>query len=98
MSIVDIKWAYLYACAMSDGNTKEVGATSSRVHLPTLMWDSYLYESFIELPFEGTTIRCPAEFEKVLEKQYGDWRLPVKNGSRHEMALIDAEIPWRNFV
>lgn len=96
MSIVDIKWAYLYACAMADGDTKEVGATSSRVHLPSLMWDSKLYESYVDLPFEGTTIRCPAEYEKVLDKQYGDWRVPVKNGSRHEMAVIDTETPWRD--
>ena len=96
MSIVDIKWAYLYACAMADGNTKEVGATSSRVHLPSLMWDSKLYEAYVDLPFEGTTIRCPAEYEKVLDKQYGDWRVPVKNGSRHEMAVIDTETPWRD--
>ena len=98
MSIVDIKWAYLNACAMTDCKTKEVGATSSRVHLPKLMWDSTLYDSFVELPFENTTIRCPAEFEKVLDKQYGDWRVPVENGSRHEMVAIDTEIPWREFV
>ena len=95
MSIVDIKWAYLNACAMVDGDTKEVGATSSRVHLPSLMWDSKLYESYVELPFENTTIRCPAEYEKVLDKQYGDWHVPVENGSRHEMVVIDTETPWR---
>lgn len=95
MSIVDIKWAYLNACAMVEGETKEVGATSSRVHLPTLMWDSKLYDAYVDLPFENTTIRCPAEYEKVLDKQYGDWHVPVMNGSRHEMISIDAETPWR---
>ena len=94
MSMIDIKWAYLYACAMVDGDTKEVGATSSRVHLPSLMWDSNLYESYVDLPFENTTIRCPAEYVKVLDKQYGNWRVPVENGSRHEMAVIDTETPW----
>lgn len=98
MSIVDIKWAYLNACAMTEGVTKEVGATSSRVHLSKLMWDSILYDSYVDLPFEETTIRCPAEYEKVLDKQYGDWRVPVENGSRHEMVAIDTEIPWREFV
>ncbi len=95
MSIVDIKWAYLNACAMVEGETKEVGATSSRVHLPTLMWDSKLYESYVDLPFENTTIRCPKEYEKVLDKQYGDWHVPVENSSRHEMVVIDTETPWR---
>lgn len=83
---------------MEDGKTKEVGATSSRAHLPSLMWDSNLYESYIELPFETTTIRCPLEYEKVLDKQYGNWRVPVENGSRHEMVLIDPHIPWREML
>lgn len=98
MSVIDIKWAYLNACAMVDGNTREVGATSSRVHLPSLMWDSELYGSYIDLPFENTTIRCPAEYGKVLDKQYGNWRVPVMNGSRHEMVVIDTETPWKELV
>ena len=97
MSITDVKWAYLNACAMNSDKTKEVGATSSRVHLSSLMWDSSLYSSYIDLPFENTTIRCPAEYEKVLDKQYGDWRTPVNNGSRHEMIAIDTETPWKEY-
>ena len=97
MTIIDIKWAYLNACAMVQSRTKEVGATSSRVHLPSLMWKSELYDSYVELPFEGTTIRCPAQYEKVLDKQYGDWRTPVENGARHEMVAVDTTKPWREF-
>lgn len=98
MSIVDIKWAYLNACAMESRETKEVGATSSRVHLPSLMWDASLYKTYVDLPFENTTIKCPIEYEKVLDKQYGNWRVPVENGARHEMAVIDTETPWREFL
>ncbi len=98
MSIVDIKWAYLNACAMESRETKEVGATSSRVHLPSLMWAASLYKTYVDLPFENTTIRCPIEYEKVLDKQYGNWRVPVENGSRHEMAVIDTETPWRDYL
>ena len=98
MTIIDIKWAYLNACAMVQSRTKEVGATSSRVHLPSLMWKSELYDSYVELPFEDTTIRCPAQYEKVLDKQYGDWRTPVENGARHEMVAVDTETPWREFI
>ncbi len=97
MSITDLKWAYLNACGMGNGTTKEIGATSSRVHKPNLMWDRDWYNSYIDLPFENTTIRCPAEYEKVLDKQYGDWRTPQKNGSRHEMVAVDTETPWRDF-
>lgn len=98
MDVTSIKWAYLNACAMTDVATKEVGATSSRVHLSSLMWDAELYESYVELPFENTTIRCPAEYEKVLDKQYGNWRTPIENGSRHEMAAVDTEKPWKLYL
>ena len=98
MDIVKIKWAYLNACAMIEQKTREIGGTSSRVHQPNLMWNSEWYDSYVELPFENTTIRCPAEYEKVLTKQYGDWRTPVENGSRHEMVAVDTEIPWKKFL
>ena len=97
MSIQEIKWAYLNACAMKDGHTREVGATSSRVHQPNLMWDSELYNDFIDLPFESTTIRCPSKYEKVLDKQFGNWRIPIKNGARHEMYIVNTEIPYEDY-
>ena len=97
MDIVAIKWAYLNACGMVNTRTREVGATSSRVHLSTLMWDSELFDSYVELPFDNTTILCPSEYDKVLQKQYGDWRTPVENGSRHEMVALDVKTPWREY-
>lgn len=98
LDIKDLKWAYLNSCASWEYcKTKEVGATSSRVHLPSLMWDSELYREYIELPFENTTIRCPAEYDKILEKQYGNWKIPIENGSRHEMVVIDTDTPWRDY-
>ena len=97
MSITQIKWAYLNACGSVNYPTKEIGATSSRVHLEKLMWDSKYYENYVDLPFEKTTIRCPAEYEKVLDKQYGDWRVPTKNSSWHQMVVVDTETPWREY-
>ena len=97
INITSIKWLYLYSCAMIQYPQKEVGATSSRIHLPTLMWKTELYDSYIDLPFENTTIRVPAEYEKILDKQYGNWRIPVENGSRHEMVAIDTETPWKEY-
>ena len=94
MDIKDIKWAYLNACAMIDYPTREIGATSSRIHQENLIWDAEWYLDTIELPFENTTICCPLQYERVLDKQYGNWRVPVKNGSRHEMAHLDTHTPW----
>ena len=98
MSAVDIKWAYLNACAYPCGRTGELGLTSYRVHQANQLWDAELFDSWTELPFENTTVRCPARYEAVLEKEYGDWRTPVKNASCHEMAAFDTKRPWREYL
>lgn len=95
----DITWLkekYLEACVWNE-KTKEIGTTSSRCHKPSLMWNSEWFEKTVELPFENTTIICPAEYEKILEKSYGDWRTPVMDGSDHEMVVVDTNIPWQDF-
>jgi lipopolysaccharide cholinephosphotransferase len=97
-NIVILKKAYLEACASEMNRTKELGATSSKCHQPNLMWNTEWYDHIVELPFENTTISCPADYEKVLEKQYGDWRTPVRGGALHEMVIIDAETPWRKSI
>lgn len=95
----DITWLkeeYLHACVW-DERTKEVGTTSSRCHKPSLMWNAEWYDKTIELPFENTTIICPAEYEKILEKSYGDWKTPIMGGADHEMAAVDTHTPWQDF-
>lgn len=61
------------------------------------MWNTEWFDESVDLPFEKTTIRCPKEYEKVLEKQYGEWRTPVKSGAMHEMEVVDTETPWRDY-
>lgn len=94
----EIKWAYIRVCAIHGHKAKEDGATSSRIHLPSLMLDASLYRSTVDLPFEGTTICCPVGYEAILDKQYGDRRSPVKGTERHEMVGIDPNIPWREYL
>ncbi len=92
-----LKQEYLLACAGTGKRCAEVGATSSKCHAPQLMWPSEWFDQMIKLPFADTTIPCPAAYEKVLEKQYGDWRTPVRSGALHEMAAVDPDRPWRDF-
>ena len=97
MDIIEIKNAYLNACAMVEEPTELVGTTSYRVHKPSAMWKSDLFDSFVELPFENTLIRCPEDYDKVLSKTYGDWQTPSLDGASHEMVVIDTNTPWRDF-
>lgn len=93
-----LKEEYLNACASEVEKTKEVGATSSKCHQPALMWNSEWFDNFVELPFENTTISCPTEYDKILQKQYGDWKTPVKGGAKHEMIAIDPTKPWKDYI
>ena len=92
-----LKENYLLACASCAVRSREVGATSSKCHQKNLMWNTEWFDTTIDLPFENTTIPCPGEYVKVLEKQYGDWRTPVRGGAMHEMMAIDPDLPWEKF-
>ena len=98
IDIFNLKKQYLDACAWENVRSKEVGYTSKKCHLKSLMWETKWFESFVELPFEYTKIWCPAEYEKVLEHLYGDWRTPIRGKSEHEMFAIDPETPWKEYV
>ena len=97
VNITELKEKYLEACASTSLNTREVGATSSKCHQPKLMWNSEWFDEYVDLPFENTTIRCPIAYEKILEKQYGDWWITVKNGAMHEMVIVDVERSWKDY-
>lgn len=94
----EIKEQYLKACAMVETPTRIIGATASKCHKPNLMWDATWYASYVDLPFENTTIPCPVCYEQVLERHYGDWRVPVMNGAIHEMYIVDTETPFHLYL
>ncbi len=91
-----LKEEYLDACVWNK-RTKEVGTTSSDCHKPNQMWNTEWFDRIIELPFENTMISCPIEYEKILEKTYGDWKTPVKGGADHEMVVVDTKTPWQDY-
>lgn len=96
--IVWLKEEYLEACAWGLDHAREVGTTSYRCHLSSMIWDAAWFARSIELPFENTTISCPAGYEKILEREYGDWRTPVRTGADHEMFVADTKTPWKQFL
>ena len=56
------------------------------------------FDETIYLPFETIELPAPKEYEKVLERRYGDdWRTPVQDEETHVGFLHSADIPWREF-
>lgn len=41
------------------------------------------YEESVEMPFENTKIRVPAEYDKLLKRKYGDYMKPVRAWDSH---------------
>lgn len=42
------------------------------------------YKAGVLLPFENTEIRAPSEYEEILSRKYGDWKIPVRLGGLHD--------------
>lgn len=43
-----------------------------------------LFRYSLSIPFEETTIRVPAEYEKVLDIEYRNWQMAFRSGGIHE--------------
>lgn len=93
-TIDEIKKLYIDACADAEGEYDEIGCTSFRTFNEKLMWDKKWFSNTIDLPFESIKLTCPAEYEKVLTKQYGDWKTPLYSGAYHDMYLWDTLVPY----
>lgn len=96
--IVWLKEEYLSACVWGGKKTKVVGITATRCHDPNQMWDAEWFEHSVELPYENTVINCPAGYEEILEREYGDWKTPVIGSAEHEFFAVDTETPWRQYL
>lgn len=94
-SIGEIKQLYLDLCGQNKEPTKFVGVTALRTFLPKLIWETKWFESTVDMPFENVTVPCPVGWNEMLTKQYGDWRIPVRNLAFHEIYKFSADVPYK---
>lgn len=84
----------------SKKKTKMVGDLALRwregVH-----WNREWFDSYVYLPFEGMKFRAPVGYQKILEKQYGDYmKLPEENQrgqNEHGGMFLDPDTPYGFF-
>lgn len=69
------------------------------VHYKKTIYKKSWFSSYVELPFETTTIRCPSEYDKLLTYQFGDYmELPPKDQRKPQHnAFIDLYHPYAFF-
>lgn len=85
---------YMRVCNLERKETVNVGLTSY-YRKEVYRWPSSVFRSCVELPFENTFISCPVDYEKYLDKQYGNWRTPVKAAAQHSMKVLDTEVSYK---
>ncbi len=95
LSFPEIRKGYVQACAMAEGKgSKYVGTLSFRSDDPKLIWPRAWYDEVVYLPFEHIQIPCTKYYAEMLRCEYGDWEIPVRGGSIHEMSMFDTETPY----
>lgn len=52
------------------------------------IYDNGIFNNLVYMKFEDTDMPIPSQYEEYLEKEYGDWRTPVKYN--HENDLVES--------
>ena len=61
-------------------------------------WPAEYFSNTVTKPFEMLEIPVPAEYEKVLEGLFGDWRTPVMAADDHGELIFDCHKPYREYL
>ncbi len=63
------------------------------------VYDRRVFESYVKLPFENTTIRVPAMYGEKLRMDYGDYMNVVMSGGVHDYSVYsDQEQTLREYI
>ncbi len=75
--------------------SKKFGLIGFYGNADKFIWDKSLFEETVELPFEDTTISCPAGYHKLLTQRYGDYNVFVKGTAVHTFCVLDPDTPYK---
>lgn len=69
-------------------------------YVKDLTFEKEWFLSFVEIPFEDTSIRCPVGYDKYLTKQFGDYMKipPEKEQIGHHFALIKLDKSYQYYI
>ena len=68
----------------SGENSKYVALMPYWIHETKLRYPLNCFDDCIDLPFEGTYLKCPAGYAEFLKMDYGKWEHASKKGGAHE--------------
>lgn len=69
-------------------------------YIKDLTFEKKWFSSFVEIPFEDTSIRCPIGYDEYLKKQFGDYMRmpPEKERIGHHFALINLDRSYQYYI
>lgn len=76
--------------------TSKVGLLSFLFDEPRFVWDSCLLEETVLADFEYLKVPIPKEYNRVLQKTYGEWNRPVKGAAMHEGVYFDCQKSYKD--
>lgn len=62
------------------------------------IFESSWYDKTIEVPFENIKLPIPAEYDKCLKMQYGDYLTPAKAPTTHGSVIFDTERSYKEIL
>lgn len=84
-------------CAGNNENTKMIGILGLHYTDENLRFREDFQEA-IEVPFEFMTIPVPKNYDHALKSVYGDYMKFVKGGSLHGGMILDASVPYKEYL
>ena len=82
------------------GSTSVTGYTWSK-NIRRYTFPAELFDEIIELPFEDTTIRCPARYDEYLTLQFGEDYMelpPEEKRSSHHTEVVDTNNSYKKYI
>ncbi len=78
--------------------TERWGPASTFYEFPKLYYKREDFKNVIEVPFEFTTAKIPADYDSVLTTQYGDWHKIVRGSNYHGETFFDVNKSWKEYI
>ena len=62
------------------------------------LYDKHWFDEVVMLPFENIFLPCPVGYDNILRTKYGDYMVPVKEGTMHGTVLFDLNQSYKQIV
>lgn len=86
-------------CKMYNGQkTERVGVISFDPNDERMRYPRSVFDSEVEVSFEGRSLPAPSGFHKILTALYGDYMTPVKAQSFHGELIVDTQTPYKDYI